>query len=595
MKKSIILITSAIALALFCTSCNDFLEPLPDGSYNEDNFSKYPDLVRGYIDKAYNLRPSTYYVSEFVGTDAATDDMVYRDKSKPVRLLSIGAGQMTNYPFESIWTRDYKAIYYCNLFLKDDLGKNTRYLVDDKSNKVLQRCLEGDAYGLRAWYMFNLLEFFAGRDSEGHLLGVPIFTEPVDLAKYKKDDVKRASYDECIKQILADCEKAIELLPIANRDQFLEGESFHVTGAIRYRGIDATSIKALKAKVLLTWASPAFNPDGDKSRWEAAAKAAKEVIDFKLNVEGKFTDGFNPNASFSWTNPNTPEIIYLGNINQNATFETNFYPLAFNGEANMAPSAEFVDAFPMANGYPISDIRSGYDSSNPYVGRDPRFYENVFYNGCEVRRNQGSQEIMYTFDTTTYGKDGPGRVMTSPTGYYARKYVYLGWNDNDVNKQTAQHCIFFFRWTHMCLMFAEAANNAVGPDIPIEGLTAKQALEYIRKRPTESGNPGVGAVADPYLEECAASQAKFDELVKNEWRIETFLEGIRFHNVRRWATDVADINKPVSRIVIEGNAYNKVEIEGERRNYPSLWLPIPYAEVRKCPDLVQNEGWSSWK
>ena len=29
---------------------------------------------------------------------------------------------MSNYSYSSIYTRDYKAIYYCNLFLKDDIG-----------------------------------------------------------------------------------------------------------------------------------------------------------------------------------------------------------------------------------------------------------------------------------------------------------------------------------------------------------------------------------------------------------------------------------------------------------------------------------------
>ena len=33
----------------------------------------------------------------------------------------------------------------------------------------------------------------------------------------------------------------------------------------------------------------------------------------------------------------------------------------------------------------------------------------------------------------------------------------------------------------------------------------------------------------------------------------------------------------------------------ESRNYPSLWLPIPYLEIRKSPLMVQNEGWESWK
>ena len=317
------------------------------------------------------------------------------------------------------------------------------------------------------------------------------------------------------------------------------------------------------------------------------------MIDFKLNGE---SGGLDPKASFMWTNPNTAEVIYLGNITQNSTFETNFYPLGFGGSANMVPSQELVDAFPMANGYPITDPASGYDKSRPYQGRDPRFYATIFYDGCTVVRNQSPYTQMYTFDIADGGKDAPGGLKTSPSGYYVKKYVSLGWNPNDVSIQTAQHSIFFIRWTHMCLAFAEAANHAVGPVTPIDGLTAKEALAYIRNRKVNTGTEdvaGVGAAGDPYLDACCSSREAFDKLVKDEWRVETCFEGIRFHNVRRWATDVSEINVPVSGVSISGGKYTYAEIE--KRSFPSLWMPIPYKELRLAPGMVQNKGWEDWK
>ena len=589
MKRNIL-----IALSAFFAVCGcSFLEPFPDGSYNEDNYSEYPTIIRGFIDKAYNLRPSSYYTTEFIGLDSCTDDMLYRDKAAGNRQFAIGNAQMTSNPLSGVWTRDYEAIYYVNLFLKDDIGRKTRYLVDPGSNEVLQKCLQGDAFGLRAWYGFNLLEFWGGVGTDGSLLGVYIPTEPVAAENFDNKTLVRPSYDESVKQILADCDSALKYLPPANRDQYLQGEAFHVTGAIRYRALDAVSIKALKARVLLTWASPAFNPAGDKTRWENAARAAKEVIDFKLRSEA---GGLDPRGSFMWTNPNAAEIIFLGNIVQNATYETNFYPLGFGGSANIVPSQELVDAFPMANGYPITDPASGYNKSRPYEGRDPRFYASIFYDGCTVIRNQSPYTLMYTFEIADGGKDAPGGLRTSPSGYYVKKYVSLGWNPNDVSVQTAQHSIFFLRWTHMCLAFAEAANQAAGPNTPIDGLTAKEALAYIRSRKVNTGTQdenGVGADGDPYLEACAASRSAFDKLVKNEWRIETCFEGVRFKNVRRWATDVSEINVPVSGVSIEGGQYTYNEIE--RRSFPSLWMPIPYREMRLAPGLVQNKGWEDWK
>jgi hypothetical protein len=40
-------------------------------------------------------------------------------------------------------------------------------------------------------------------------------------------------------------------------------------------------------------------------------------------------------------------------------------------QGQVDPTQNLVDAFPMVNGYPISDSRSGYDDTDPYYGRDP--------------------------------------------------------------------------------------------------------------------------------------------------------------------------------------------------------------------------------
>ena len=363
--------------------------------------------------------------------------------------------------------------------------------------------------------------------------------------------------------------------------------------------MDGASAMALKAMALLTWASPAYNTTGEVSRWHEAALAAKAAIDYKLDVEGVVSDGFDPAKSFMWLNPNAQEAYYISQISSNSSYETAFYPQGFNGNGNYGPTQELVDAFPMANGYPIDRVESGYDPAHPYEGRDPRFYEDIFYDGARVVRNTNASDIMYTFDTSEGGADAPGLVNTSPTGYYIKKFVYLGWNKSDNSVETAQHCIFFYRWTHMVLAFAEAANNVVGPlDSETYGLSAKDALAYIRKRPTESGAKGVGATSDPYLDECAAQGFDaFDALVKNEWRIETCFEGHRFHNVRRWAQNVSEINVPIHRIKIEKNGEEKTYMveELEKRQYPSLWLPFPYTEMRKAPLLEQNEGWETWR
>lgn len=586
--------------AVACVSCSDFLDPVPNGSYNEDNWSDYPKIIRGYIDKAYNLLPSGYCANEFIGTDAATDDAVWRDASNTFRAFSIGQSQPSQHPLSSIWSRDYEGIYYVNLFLKDNIGLNTRYLVDESTDKLLRNALQGDAYGMRAWYMYDLLKTFGGRSTSGELLGVPILDEAVGIGEMDASKLSRPSYAECVKHILADCDSAAKYLPYANRD-FLtsETQSTPVLGSVRYGMLDGVAIKAIRAMTLLLYASPAINTLDDVSRYDEVASLCAEVIRYKLEEEN-VKSGFTTSTGFLWSDCNSPEVVWLSKMVDGDDYETFLYPQSFGGAAKIAPSQDLVDAFPMANGYPIDRPESGYDPSNPYAGRDPRFYSAIYYNGAQVSAS-GSTPA-YTFDTYAGGKDAPGGTQTSPTSYYVKKFLYNRWNPDASTVETAQRAVFLIRWSHICLMFAEAANNVVGPmDADRYGYSAREVLGWLRARKTNDGEDGIGASeTDAYLEECALAGAEvFDRLVRNEWRVETCFEGKRFWNLRRWDTPVEELNAAVHEAVLTKNADGSISYGldnvAETRKYPSVWMPLPYKEMRMAPELFQNEGWESWK
>ena len=586
MKKLII----ALAAVTMFAGCSDFLEPLPNGHYTDKNLLEYPSMIRGFVEKSYDLLPTLYSGGEYVYLDGATDDAVITAQTHAMRRFAVGTGTPASDPFKTYWVRDYRGIMYVNKFLKDRLGINTRYMIDNDQNRRLQRALQGDAYALRAWWQYDLLRKWGGRGTDGRLLGFPIVLEPVDVFDADAGSFERATYEECVKQILYDCDRALEYLPEANRDWLTTNTNLE--GAIRWHRFDQLSVKALKALVYLQWASPAFNPDNDLSRWENAAKYAAEVMDFKLTQDG--AHGFDPAAAFAWTDPNSPEIIWSSDYSKGSTLENLFYPDGFLGTGGVGPTQNLVDAFPAANGYPIDHPEANYDKNTPYANRDPRFYSVLFYNGAEVRRITNN-ELMYTFDTSVGGRDEAGGVNNTMTNYYIRKYIYLGWNKDDDKVQTMPKSIFFMRWTHMCLIFAEAANRVSGPTTELYGYTPKQALAYLRSRPTNDGIPGVGATADPYLDECAAAgPEEFEKLVRNERRIELCFEGQRFHDLRRWATDVSELNEAVYKPRIATRqpiAYEEVE----KRNYPSLYVPIPYTEVVRMKGIVQNAGWSNWE
>lgn len=583
-------------LAIFFVSCVDFLDPYPNGDRSKEDIWQYQDMVQGLVGQCYDNMSRNYDNNEGAYFDCISDNAVQTSTTASLRQMAVGALTTGQDPFRTYWDRDYKSINLVNMFLEDRKGYNTRFLIVPRLDSLVRNRLQGEAFALRAWFQWDLLQKFGGKGMDGKMYGFPIVTKPLDYTQ--EVDLPRNTYDDCVKQILADCDSAYKYLPIAHRDFLVPNVGDRAYAGSRYWGrMDGITTRAIKSMVYLTWASPRFNPGNDKTRWDMAAKYAKEVIDFKLTVDN-VSKGFVAANGVNWFDPNFPGIIWSSRYqNSNDAMERMFYPGGFQGNGTMGATQELVDAFPMKNGYPITDPRSNYDPANPYKDRDPRFYSMIFHNDAKAIR-AGKTEVMYTFENFEGGKDAAGASSkNSRTNYHIKKMVFMGlnWSDASINRQP--HSNFFIRWAHMVLTFAEAANQVVGPtDAGKYGLSAKDAMKYLRSRKTYDG--AAGLATDPYLDEVAANATAFDAFVKNERRIETCFEGMRFYDLQRWSTSLADMNKPVHGMQIVKNAdgtYSYTREEVEKRTLTSAYLPIPYDEMLRMNKLVQNEGWEAWK
>jgi len=599
MKTKIIVLLGGI-LALF-TNCTNYLDAYPNGDKTVDDIFKYQDMVQGLVGQCYDNMTRNYNDNEGVQLDWATDDAVSTNPTQATRRLAVGSLTTGSDPFSTYWTRDYNSIRLVNMFLKDRRGYNTKFIVNADWDKLVRNRLQGEAFAIRAWNHWDLLQKFAGKGlTSGKMLGIPLVLEPIDITK--EINLTRNTYDECVKQILADCDSAIKYLPIAHRDFLVPNAADRVYAGGRYWGkFDGITMKGIKSNVYLSWASPRFNPTNDVSRWDSAASNAKKVMDFKLTVDN-VTNGFKPGDAVNWFNPNSPEIVFSARKNDNNdAMERMFYPGGFQGNGVIGPTQELVNTFPMANGYPITDSRSLYDPKNPYANRDPRFYSNIYHNGYIAKKNN-TGVVMYTFETfVNGGKDAPGvKTTNSLTGYHIKKNVFMGLNWSDATITRTFHTKMFVRWTHMVLNFAEAANKVVGPnDAAKYGISAKAAMQYIRTRKTYDGANLYTTTNDLYLNEVAGDATKFDTFVKDERRIETCFEGRRFNDLQRWSTDLSSLNKSVHKAEITKNAdgtfaYDLTK-EAEGRAYKSAYLPIPYVEILRMSNLEQNEGWDGWK
>jgi len=616
------IISFAFILVLIA-SCENYLEPWPNGNYDNENIWEYQNMVQGIINRcydnidAYSVGNSyrCYWDNEGAFLDGVTDDAVITNTANALRRYAVNAMTTSSDPFATYWDRNYRSISQCNIFLKDRKGYNTRFMVNDVFNDQVRTRLQGEAFALRAYFEWDLLQKFGGKGTDGRMLGFPIITDVID--PYSEINYARNTYDECVAQIIKDCDSALYYLPLAYRDfLYPSGTLMTFLGGKYWNRFDDTGVWAIKANVYLTWASPRFNPTNDLARWDSAARYAKKLIDFKINVDQiSSSSSFRPTGKVDWFNPNSPEIVFGTRYITGQTYmERMFYPGGFQGNGELGATQELVNSFGMANGYPINHPLSGYDQANPYVNRDPRFYSVIFYNGRKANRLDNAANPMYTFENWNVGVTSPGKDAAetssdnSRTNYHIKKYVYMDVNWSDASVKNAPHCKFIYRWAHFVLAFAEAANHVTGdPNIALYGLTPKAAIKYMRARNTYDNAVPAFKTADPYLDEVsAAGHDAFDAFVKNERRIETCFEGMRFYDLRRWTTGDAPgqgnwesvINQPVHGAYITETAPETytydLNWEVEKRTLPSPYNPIPYYEILRMNKLIQNVGWPTW-
>jgi hypothetical protein len=575
MKKYVYIISIVLATGFGLVSCSDFLEPEHDNRLTDEQLIADPGFAEGLLINAYAALPSYYDFN----LDVASDDAVSNAQSSSsdqYEVVGIGRGEWSsqNTPFAT-WENAYNQIFYINSFL-DRIDKVEWSYQSAKIAKYHKQRLTGESYGLRAYYEFLLLQAHAGKDGSGNLLGFPIVDRILTLGDNYK--LQRNTFAECVSQIISDCDLALENLP----DRYVntgDAEYDAAMGARWLNRMDGYTVRALKSRVLLYAASPAYNLTGDVSKWQAAAVAAGS---FYLAAKGVPSDLAASGRTFYiyGSGPANYDVIWSQAISQSLTMEQANFPPSLVGNGNTNPTQNLVDAFPMKNGYPIEHATSGFDAANPYMNRDPRLTDYILYDGVTF----GSKGVIRTYVGAPINGVNT-QTNSTRTGYYLRKFLLDGVKIE--SPQTTQlHFYTFFRYTEVLLNYAEAANEAWGPDVDggSVGFTARQVIAAIRKR------AGI-TQPDNYLAS-VTTRDEFRKLVKNERRLELCFEGHRFWDIRRW-NDSEVMKESVTGSFREGESgafsYKKVE-DRVYQNY-MIYGPIPYTEILKNSELVQNNGW----
>ena len=594
-----------IGLLVF-SSCEDMFEPADENTRQIEDLTGESAYVHGLLIYAYDRMP---YLTT-TQTDVATDDAV-TNVTNNYRTMALGTWQSDNNPV-SQWDQCKDGVQYVNLFLSMVEKVSWAPSSASKQQMFIDR-LKGEAFGLRALFYYYLLQAHGGLADDGKLYGVPLLTTPENgSSDYNQP---RALFADCVKQCFADCDSAMALLPVTY-------ENISTADAIpaKYRALGANVsnfnlvfgekarnllsgkvAEAIKAQVALLAASPAFREQSGVTSQQAALLCANVLkrIDWEIDPQGNIW--YKNKAKLEPEGGEMLEILWREDRHKNADQESRNFPPTLYGKGEINPSQNLVDAFPMANGLPVTAANSGYDAKNPYADRDPRLSHYIIYNGAKFR-NIDIVTGLYS-NSKSEVKDNLGNVPASTrTGYYMSKLLREDVNPQSSNLVEQQHIYARIRYTEIFLAFAEAANDAWGPTG--DGGTGHSAYDVIKAIRERAGiapaEPGSTDRTDVYLEECKNNKDMMTSLIRNERRIELCFENKRFWDLRRW---MLPLNEPVDGVEItkidadkdpdpDNLVYRRFKVED--RVFDSSYQyygPIPRGEILKWSQLTQNKGW----
>lgn len=545
MKHKILSLIALLAATFSFSSCN-FLEIEPLDSFDEGAIFSDPALTETYVNGRYRMMTTGYYQTamEFV-SDEAMNNFNWQGA------YTLNRGQMTPDQmggFDVWWY--YGDIKDCNVFF-EKIGNL-------KGNDQIRDRLTGEMLFLRSYFYSELVRRYGG---------VPYITKTFALDGEMM--IPRNSYEDCIDSIVSDLDKAAKLLPIR-----FSGKDFG-------RATKGAAL-ALKSRMLLHAASPLWNPSNDKAKWQAAADAAKEVID--LNAYS-----LDPDYGGMFLNNMSKEHIFLQLFTEKYSnwFDWQWSPNGFTGYSAACVLQDLVDAYEKEDG--TMPTEADYQNNQtPWEGRDPRFYASIVYDGCTFRGRQIDFSV-YT-DADGDGKsDGAGLDSEggrdswnySKSHYTQRKFMDESlanpWSDPGSQPWV------FIRLGEIYLNYAEALYE-LGDET-----TARLYLNKIRERAR-------GGRAD-IVPDVTASGTELRDRIRQERRVELAFEEHRFFDVRRWK--IADVteNKPARGMKIlkninTGERTFTIEKIQDRAFLPQHYLfPIPISEIRKNSLLEQNPNY----
>ena len=568
MKKINILLSSSIAVLLL-SSCNPILDREMILTMTEKQALESYDVAQKRVNGLYTYLPNGFSPVGGAMMAAASDEAEYSVASSSVHMFNNGSWNPLNNP-DNVWTYYYQGIRQATLFLETaDQINMERYKLDPQNQADYEMRMANierwkyEARFLRAYFYSELVKRYGG---------VPLANELMDMdTDYR--NIPRNTLQECIDFIVDECGQVAPHLPAVYQASDMGRVTRGAALALKSRVYAASELfnnpvwaQGYERKDLIS-----LSGTDRQTRWENAAKAAGEVLWGADVAEAGYKLSGNYQSLFRSFSDN--EIVLVRRNGYDNSFEKSNYPIgADQATGGTAPSGNLVDAYETTGGRTFT-WKDPSMAARPYENRDPRFAATIMPNNSTF---QGRP-----VECWEGGADGPDKNNASRTGYYLLKYV-----DPELKLlqgQSAIHSWIIIRLGEIYLNYAEAMNEAYGPDAKgIYGKSAREAVNEVRGR---VGMPDV--VAD--------SKEEMREKIRHERRVELAFEDHRFWDVRRWMTAPDDLNAPlkgvkVTRLSYNSFEYQSVEVESRSFKRSMYFYPIPQNELN-ITGWPQNPLW----
>ncbi len=406
----------------------------------------------------------------------------------------------------------------------------------------------------------------------------------------------RTPREEVMEKVLADLTFACEKLPSAKN---VEGDPG------RFNRWVALAVKSRVCLFEGTWRK--YHGGTDPNKWlTEAANAAKELIEqgpYSLYTGSDPAHAYNALHRLTDLSGNS-EVIYWRKYATGV--EVNHF-LSYHAGYVGGATKDAVEDYLCTDGLPIS-LSPLYQGDEVYEkifeNRDPRLRQTILYPEDQPYYRYGN----HNYNVYTYPRiRGTAGGRNSSTGYHIIK-VY----ENEATIATYN----ISTTPAITLRLAEVLLNYAEAKAELGELTQADLDMSINKLRDRVGMPHL--MLDPPMDPRYASWGVSSNIVeiRRERRIELFMEGFRYDDLRRWKLgkkleqkdygmrwDAANQNRfdPEKKATIKTATLNGIPylepyqgtdyanpVFDESKHY--LW-PIPINSLSQNPDLGQNPGW----